>query len=71
MRHRSEDWVTVSCHNCKTGDVYSVKRPNLTFVEYPIDTALLSQFGDEIIIHDGTIVNRQEYFLNHFLTIFF
>lgn len=62
MRHQSEDWVTVSCHNCKTGDVYSVKRPNVKIVEYPIDTSLLSQYGDQVIIHKETIVCCKSHF---------
>lgn len=59
MRHQSDDWITISCHNCKTGDVYSVKRPNTkTTSEYPIDTSLISQFGDQLIIHQGAIVRK-------------
>ncbi|KAL9545622.1 hypothetical protein MBANPS3_007054 [Mucor bainieri] len=49
-----EGWVTVSCHNCSTGDVYSVKRPN-TKITYPYSDSLLSKFGDQVILHKGTI----------------
>ncbi|GAN03571.1 hypothetical protein MAM1_0043d03026 [Mucor ambiguus] len=51
-------WVTVSCHNCSTGDVYSVKRPN-TKIAYPFDNSLLSKFGDQVIIHKGTIFGSE------------
>lgn len=51
-----EGWVTVSCHNCATGDVYSVKRPH-TNITYPLNDSLLSQFGDQVIIHKGAIVS--------------
>jgi hypothetical protein len=67
MRQQLDDWVTISCHNCKTGDVYSVKRPDTKIVEYPIDTSLLSQFGDKVIIHQGTIV-RTAHLCISFLT---
>ncbi|CAO0799979.1 unnamed protein product [Mucor circinelloides] len=49
-----EGWITISCHNCSTGDVYSVKRPN-TKITYPFNDSMLSKFGDQVIIHNGTI----------------
>lgn len=48
-RTHTSDCITISCHNCSTGDIYSVKRP--------IDS--LNQFGDRVIIHKGAIVNIQ------------
>ncbi|CAO3613815.1 unnamed protein product [Mucor fragilis] len=53
-----EGWVTVSCHNCATGDVYSVKRPH-TNITYPLNDSLLSQFGDQVIIHKGAIFGSE------------
>jgi hydrogenase maturation factor len=50
-------WITISCHNCSSGDIYSVKRPNDAKISYPIDTSIISQSGDQVIIHKGTIVN--------------
>ena len=51
-----EGWITISCHNCSTGDVYSVKRLN-TKISYPFDNSILSRFGDQVIIHKGTLVS--------------
>ncbi|KAI7905176.1 uncharacterized protein BX663DRAFT_484484 [Cokeromyces recurvatus] len=51
----SEGWVTISCHNCSTGDVYSVRRDNKPSIIYPIDKSILNQPGDQVIVHKGTI----------------
>ncbi|CEP07930.1 hypothetical protein [Parasitella parasitica] len=49
-----QGWMTVSCHNCITGDVYSVNRPN-TKITYPFENSILGKFGDQVIIHKGTV----------------
>jgi hypothetical protein len=54
---RTMDWVTFSCHNCNSGDIYSVKRPNIDLT-YPIDVSIMGQSGDQVIVHRGTIVGH-------------
>lgn len=50
-------WTTFSCHNCNSGDVYSVKRPDIKLT-YPIDASIMGQLGDQVIVHRGTIVSH-------------
>ncbi|KAI9467808.1 MAG: hypothetical protein EXX96DRAFT_110210 [Benjaminiella poitrasii] len=54
-----DGWVTISCHNCSTGDVYSVRRQKKPKIIYPIQQSILSQSGDQVIIHKGTIFGTE------------
>ncbi|KAI9267229.1 hypothetical protein EDC94DRAFT_692448 [Helicostylum pulchrum] len=51
-------WITISCYNCSSGDVYSVKnRPDIKLSD-PSDISSLCQGGDRIIIHQGAIFGQ-------------
>ncbi|KAI9251928.1 hypothetical protein BDA99DRAFT_521546 [Phascolomyces articulosus] len=54
-------WMTVTCLNCSTGDVYSIQRPSneRRFIEtYPVDVHSLYRPGDRVIIHNNTMVRK-------------
>lgn len=60
-RHNNDNtlgWITFSCRNCNSGDVYSVCRPDVD-LSYPIDTTILSQAGGEVIVQKGTIFGKE------------
>ena len=56
---KDRSWMTVTCLNCSTGDVYSVRRPPNErgfAISYPVDVHSLYRTGDRVIIHDNTLV---------------
>jgi hydrogenase maturation factor len=56
--NNSAGWITVNCHNCSSGDVYSVQRPYARVSTSLIEQATQNQFGDHILIHQGAIVRE-------------
>ncbi|KAI7883865.1 hypothetical protein K492DRAFT_205070 [Lichtheimia hyalospora FSU 10163] len=54
-RARDGNWMTVSCLNCTTGDVYSIQRPTKPTIVYPVDAQDIYRQGDRVIIHRETI----------------
>ncbi|ORZ01246.1 hypothetical protein BCR43DRAFT_561533 [Syncephalastrum racemosum] len=60
MKTRSiRDWITVSCLNCATDNVYSVRTSSKSTTKYPIDLETLCQAGDQVLIHRDTIFGHQ------------
>ncbi|KAI8078373.1 hypothetical protein BDF21DRAFT_399624 [Thamnidium elegans] len=49
------NWITISCYNCSSGDVYSVKNTPDIKLSDPSDVSSIYQGGDRIIIHQGAI----------------
>ncbi|KAL0079773.1 hypothetical protein J3Q64DRAFT_1255623 [Phycomyces blakesleeanus] len=50
------DAMTVSCLNCATGEVYTILKPDDPNCQsYPADPQALSQHGEALIVHTGTV----------------
>ncbi|KAI8987206.1 hypothetical protein BDB01DRAFT_785030 [Pilobolus umbonatus] len=53
----TNDWLTIGCYYCSSGDVYSIQCNNIDILNmvYPFDVSTLHEGGDSVVIHEKTV----------------